>query len=74
MLDYVHPDYAPEDLLATDFANESPAFKTMVNSLAEDMTCPFTETSKAWLGTLLVNGKECQVQLVVTSHEMIDEG
>ncbi len=74
MLDYVHPDYAPEDLLATDFANESPVFKTLVNSLAEDMTCPFTTTMKAWLGTLLVNGKECQVQLVVTSDDIIDEG
>lgn len=74
MLDYIHPDYDPEDLLATDCANESPVFKTLVNSLAEDMTCPFTETSKAWLGTLQVNGKTCQVQLVVTSHDMIDEG
>lgn len=74
MLEHLHPDYDPEDLLATDCANESPVFETLVNSLAEDLTCPLTETSKAWLGTLLVNGKECQVQLVVTSAEMIDEG
>ena len=74
MLDYIHPDYEPENLLATDCANESPVFKTLVNSLAEDMTCPFTTTMKAWLGTLQVNGKTCQVQLVVTSDQMIDEG
>ena len=30
MLDYVHPDYAPEDLLATDFANESPEGQALI--------------------------------------------
>jgi hypothetical protein len=74
MLEHIHPDYDPEDLLATDCANESPVFKTLVNSLAEDMICPFTETTKAWLGTLLVRNKRCQVQLVITSEDMIDEG
>lgn len=74
MLEHIHPDYDPEDLWVSSCANESPVFKTLVNSLAEDMTCPFTTTMKTWLGTLLVNGKRCQVQLVVTSEEMIDEG
>ncbi len=74
MLEHIHPDYDHEDLWLTDCANESPCFKALADSLAKDMTCPFTETSKAWLGTLLVNGKRCQVQLVVTSHDMIDEG
>ncbi|MFS1703781.1 hypothetical protein [Alteromonas sp. AMM-1] len=74
MLEHVHPDYEPEDLLAYDCANESPLFSELVNSLAEDMSCPSTTNSKTWLGTLLIAGKECQVQLVVTSDEMIDEG
>lgn len=73
MLEYIHPDYDSGELLLNDCANESPVFESLVNSLAEDMNCPFTVTMKAWLGTLQINGKDCQVQLVITSDELIDE-
>ncbi|HBY41815.1 hypothetical protein [Ponticaulis sp.] len=74
MLDFIHPDYDAEGLPLLDIAHESQNFTSQVNWLAEDLASHPIDTSKAWLGTLLVNGKECQVQLVVTSAEMIDEG
>lgn len=74
MLDYIHPDYVADGLPLLDIAHESLNFTSQVNGLAEDLASHPIDTTKAWLGTLLVNGKRCQVQLVVTSEEMIDEG
>lgn len=70
---YLHPDYNEEDLLIGDICNESKTFLNVVNSLSEDMKDHPTITMKAWLGTLEIDGKECQVQLVVTAEDFIDE-
>jgi hypothetical protein len=69
-----HPDYDPDDMLITDLAEQSPMFTKMLDGLTNDIAELNEPAAKQWLGTLLINGKPCQVQLVVTSTDFVDEG
>jgi hypothetical protein len=76
MATFTHPDYDHEDMPLADFATQAPVLEELVNDLALDVQELEQAEARYWLGTLLIDGKQCQAQLVVTSIDshFVDEG
>lgn len=74
MANSIHPDYDYEDLPMAELDKQSPMFEKMVSELTLDIEHTEDE-ARLWLGTLLVNDKRCQVQLVITNIDshFVDE-
>jgi hypothetical protein len=74
MQEHIHPEYDLEDMLMTDLAEQSPMFAKGVAELALDVENSKDE-ARWWLGSLLINGERCQVQLIVTNitSHFVDE-
>jgi hypothetical protein len=69
-----HPDYELEEMRLSQLERQSPLLCKLVDELTENVEQDDTE-ARLWLGTKLINGQRCQVQLVVTpidSH-FVDE-
>jgi hypothetical protein len=75
MLNDCHPDYDYDVMPLADFATQAPVLEELVNELALDVQELQEFEARYWLGTLMVDGKICQAQLVVTSIDshFIDE-
>jgi hypothetical protein len=75
MLKHIHPDYDYDVMPLADYATQAPVLEALVNDLALDVQeLPECE-ARYWLGTLLIDGKVCQAQIVVTSIDshFVDE-
>ncbi|MGQ8367113.1 hypothetical protein [Glaciecola sp. 1036] len=73
MKDLIHPDYNPKDMLLDEVTQQPLSMATLIGVMARDMEDEQCSELKQWLGTLLVNGKRTQVQLVLTSTDYVDE-
>jgi len=74
MQTHTHPDYELEEMRLSKLERQSPLLCKLVDELTENVEQDNTE-ARLWLGTKLINGQRCQVQLVVTpidSH-FVDE-
>lgn len=76
MLNKIHPDYDYDVMPLADYAIQAPVIEHLVNDLALEVQEREECEARYWLGTLLVDGKVCQAQLVVTSIDshFVDEG
>lgn len=74
MENYLHPDYDQDEMSMTELSTESKLFEKLISQEIADIKALAFDDSKQWLGTLLIKGKVWQVQLVLTSTDLIDEG
>ncbi|AEH16224.1 hypothetical protein L5M38_20475 [Shewanella sp. SM101] len=68
-----NPEY-DEQFRAEEIAAESRDFSRMIKELLSDTDSDYP-TNKVWLGTVLINGVETQIQIVATQERsfFIDE-
>ena len=74
-LESIHPDYFLDEVDAPKIAHQSPLFDRLLDELIEEMGADKQLSAEAWLATLLIGDKRCQVQLVVTAIDshFVDE-
>ena len=74
-LESLHPDYSLDEVDAPKIAYQSPLFERLLNELIEEMGSDNRLSAEAWLATLLIGEKRCQVQLIVTAIDshFVDE-